>query len=305
MAAEIHIHDLNFQQFLVDQVVDGERKARGQVPRDYTKFPRGFYKGAKAIDVPLIDRAEYPERIRDKIANKSQLSDVRMRGAFGAMIPSRDQNGKGYCWFHSGTSCMLLVRARDNQPYVDLSAYAGACVIKNFRDEGGWGAQGVDFQMERGIPASTFWPQRSMDRANDKPETWANAALHRFTEGFIDLQAAQYDRKLSFDQLASQLLSDNPAVVDFNWWSHSVCGADLVDGSGRRNQTRAESGKLVSLSEFETIWGINDPVTAGYGLRIWNSWGDSWSDNGMGLLSGSKAVPDGSVVPREVTPADV
>ena len=61
-----------------------------------------------------------------------------------------------------------------------------------------------------------------------------------------------------------------PVVSDFNWWGHSVCTLDLV-----------------SLSPFTT--------------RIWNSWGDTWSENGTGLLQGSKALPDGMIAPRVIT----
>jgi len=276
------IHEGNYTKYQTDVKVDGERKARGLIRRNYSKYPRGCYAAALAVDVPLTPRVEWPDRIRQKITDKSQLSDVRLAaGPGGAPVPSRDQNGKGYCWFHSGTSAMLLVRATQNEAYADLSAYAGACVIKNFRDEGGWGAQGLDFQMSRGIPTSEFWPQRSMDKKNDTPATWENAKLHRITEGFIDLAAAQYDRNLTFDQVASLLLSDVPVIVDYNWWSHSVCAMDLLDLD--------PSKPLTSVDR----WGI----------RIWNSWGDSWSDRGMGALAGKKAVPDGAVAPRVTTPS--
>jgi hypothetical protein len=210
------------------------------------------------------------------------------------------------CWFHSGTSAQMLLRAVMGEPYADLSAYAGACKIKGFRDEGGWGAQGVDFQAEKGIPTSQFWPQKSMDRANDNAATWENALLHRVQEGWIDAQAAQYDRKLSRQQVATLLLTDCPVVCDYNWWGHSVCGSDLVDGVSSFNQglLRDENGKLLTLQEFDYQWGMNDgDVGAGFGVRIWNSWGDSWSQQGMGVLTANKAWPDGAVGLRTVTPS--
>ena len=305
MAEEIIIGSHNFAEHCAEPVIDGERRSFGLVPRNYDTHPRGFYARIQAVDFPLIPRSEWPVRIAEKEAKKTRLSDIRMTGMFGAMIPSRDQNGRGYCWFHSGTSAMLLLRAVMNAPYADLSAYAGACIIKQFRDEGGWGAQGVDFQIERGIPTSEFWPQRSVDRANDNPKTWANAKLHRVEDGWIDLAVAQYDRKLSFEQMITCLLQDVPVVSDFNWWSHSVCSIDAVNGAtdAYRSTMRASSGKLFTLHEFNEIWGVDDEVTGGIGSRILNSWGDVWSDNGMGLLAGSKAVPDGAVAPRITTPS--
>jgi hypothetical protein len=234
-------------------------------------------------------------------ADKSKLSDIRMRaGPNSGMIPSRDQNGRGYCWAHSGTSAHLLARAVMNEPYADLSAYAVACIIKNYADEGGWGAQGVDWQVQNGIPTSKTWPQQSTNRSNDNAAMRADAALHKITGQWADLNAAQYDRNLTFNQVATLLLSRCPVVVDFNWWSHSVCAADLVNGASMRTTYRNESGKIPPLYEFDLAWGMSDPVTAGFGIRIWNSWGDSWSEQGMGVLTGSKATPDGAVGLKEV-----
>lgn len=298
------IHEGNYQQYLAPYVgSDQLPRAKGLTPRNYHTHPMGCYGSIlpyTAVDLKPFDRSTWAERIQAQIADKGRCSDIRARGKNKQPIPSTDQNGKGYCWQHSGTSATLIIRAKANLKFADLSAYAGACVQKNFRDEGGWGAQGVDFIISRGLPTSEFWPQRSMSRANDNPRTWENAALHKLTEGWIDLAAAQYDRNLSFEQVVTCLLAGFPVVVDFNWWSHSVCACDVVNGSGMRLKTRSASGKKASVAEFEMIWGMRDEVTAGYGIRIWNSWGDSWSSQGMGVLTGNQAIPDGSVCPRAV-----
>ena len=269
---EIVIDDGNWQQFAQDVVIDGEVKSRGCIPRDYTVK----YATAQALDIPLIPRSEWSARIKEMEETKSRLSDIRNRGMYGQQIPSRDQNGRGYCWMHSGCSAALLLRARDNQPYVDLSAYMGACLIKNYRDEGGWGAQGLDWLVQNGLPSSEFWPQKSVSRSNDTPAMRENAKLHRVAEAWNDLSLPQYSRNLTFDQVMTCLLCRIPVIVDFNWWSHSVCAADPVE---------VESGS--------------------FGIRIWNSWGDSWSDAGMGILRGSKAIPDGASAPRVAMAATV
>jgi hypothetical protein len=205
-------------------------------------------------------------------AEKSNLSDIRLTGNNGGIIPSLDQNGKGFCWAHSSTGAVMMLRAVMGLSYVPLSAFAVACVIKNFQDEGGWGAESLDFITTRGVPSDKLWPMQSMEKSNDNPATWVNAALHKVTAGWVDLQAAQYDRELTFDQVGTLLLSRVPVVGDFNWWSHSVCLLDLVE---------------TSPGEF--------------GVRILNSWSDSWSDRGMGILKGSQAVPDGAVAPLVTT----
>lgn len=278
MANEVVIDDSNFMWHM-DPVVDGIPVSKGLIPRDYSKYPVGYLNcapGMHAVDFPLIPRSEWSDRIKQMEAEKSRLSDIRCTGNAGGIIPSLDQNGKGFCWAHSSTGAIMILRAVMGLPYVPLSAFAVACMIKNFQDEGGWGAQSLDFITQKGVPSSQFWPMQSMERSNDNPATWANASLHRATAGWVDLQAAQYDRKLSFDQVGTLLLSRVPVVGDFNWWSHSVCLLDLVETSPGQ-----------------------------FGVRILNSWGDSWSDRGMGVLSGDHAVPDGAVAPLVTIPSIV
>ena len=234
----------------------------GLIPRNYETHPVG-YLGALAMpfDLPLIPESEWQSRLDAQKAAKAQLSDIRNRGMGGKPIPSRDQDGYGYCWAHSSVSACLIVRARDNQPYADLSAFAVAAIIKNYRDQGGWGAESLEWIAQNGVPTSTTWPQQSMSRSNDNPTMRADAARHKITE-WMDLDPSNVK-----PQMVTCLLSNIPVVVDYPWWSHSVCAIDLV-----------------SISPFQ--------------IRIWNSWGDSWSDNGTGILEGRKAIPDGAIAPR-------
>lgn len=291
---EMVIHDGNWQE-VVNPTVAGERKGMGLIPRDYNKYPVGCYGAAPpfwAVDVPMIPEGEWTLRVQEKESRNERMSDIRMYGLNGRPIPSRDQNGRGYCWMHSGVGGVIIDRAIRNEPYADLSAYGPACVIKNFQDEGGWGAQGLDFLFSRGCPTSKFWPQQGTDRSYDNPNTWADAALHKVVKGFVDLQAAQYDRKLSKAQVITCLLSGWPVIGDFNWWGHSVIMLDVVDGARTFGILRSASGKLMARPEFEYVWQLN--TSEGLGTRIWNSWGDSWSEQGMGVLAGSRAWPDGA-----------
>src|SRR5687768_17194601 len=95
-------------------IVDGKPTHGGAVPRDFSVQPRPM----QAVQFPLIPRGEWSERIRDKKAAKSQLSDIRNRGDNGQPIKSYDQNGQGYCWAYSVTAAVTLARAAANQPYV-------------------------------------------------------------------------------------------------------------------------------------------------------------------------------------------
>lgn len=242
-------------------IIEGEIKGHGYVERDYSTYPKEMFDPPS--EIKLIPRSEWSDRIKEQAAQKARLSDVR------GDIPALDQNGQGFCWAYSTTGCVQLLRAANNQPYVRLSAHAIGCKVKNFRDEGGWAGLSAKFHKEYGCPSIEKWAEKSMSRSNDTPQTWENAALHKVTEDWIDLTRDVYDQNLSFDQVGTCLLLGIPCATDFNHWSHSVCAMDLVE---------VEPGS--------------------FGLLILNSWTNNWGDRGMGILRGSKAIPDGAVALR-------
>jgi hypothetical protein len=247
--------------------------ARGLAPRDLTEFPPELF--APPTDLPLIPRWEWSDRLKDQAAAKARLSDVRNTADNGRPFPNLDQGPVGYCWGHSTAHAVMLVRAVNNQPYVPLSAYAVCSILKRGRDEGGWCGLSAKFIREVGIPSQKFWPQGHRSLSLDTPEMRANAALHRTTEDWVDLTRDVYDQNLTFDQVATCLLTGIPCAVDFNWWGHSVCALDLVE---------VEPGS--------------------FGLRILNSWAN-WGENGAGILRGTKAIPNGAVALRVTAAATV
>lgn len=261
--------------------------AKGCVPRDFAVQPKKM----QAVNFPLIPRAEWPERIKDMEATKSRLSDIRMTGNFGGPIPALDQGQWGYCWAHSTTHAVMLLRAKANMPYVPLSAFAVAATIKNGANEGAWGALSLDFAVKRGIPSQALWPQGNADVRLGTAACWADAAKHQVTADWADLDADVWGRALTFDQMATLLLSRVPVVIDLNWWGHSICAMDLVDTKAQA--LRDESGKLAGLPTKLAASEVSD----GYGPRILNSWTDAWGENGTAVLAGSKGVPDGAVAP--------
>ena len=173
----ITIDDNNWRQHTTPPI----GRAMGCIPRDHNTHPVGYSAFARPFDLPLIPENKWQDRLDARIAAKAQFSDVRMTGMGGQPIPSRDQNGKGYCWAHSSTSAALIVRAVNNEPYADLSAFAVACQIKNFVDEGGWGSESLEWIASKGIPDSKYWPQQSMSRSNVNAAMQQNSMLHRFT----------------------------------------------------------------------------------------------------------------------------
>ena len=266
----------------IHTVVDGQRFGRGLVARDYSTHPVG-YLGMTAPpfsidDMPLTPMEQWPERIAEGEAKKSFISHMYAAGNFGLKIPSLDQNGQGYCWAYSTTACVQALRCVANMPYHQLSAHSVACVIKDFRDQGGWGAASLEFISQRGVVPTSLWPAKSMRREHDNPANWEVAKQFRVTEGWVDLQPPVYDRDISAQQVGTCLLNRIPVIGDYNWWGHSVAIFDLVDAYPNRSATDIRR----------------------YGTRIQNSWTDQWGDAGQGVLKDSKAFPDGGAAPRVV-----
>lgn len=251
--------------------------ARGGIARNYGTHPVGSYATipAAAMDMPLVPRSEWSARIKERKELKARIRDIRRTaGPNGGPISALDQDGIGYCWCHSATMGVMLTRAAMNEPYVRLSAFMVGCLVKNYQDRGGWGADAVDFIAKNGVPSVDLWPEQSMQRSRDTTTMRENAAKHKITEGWIDLSDPVYDRNLTTDQVATILLTGGVVVGDFNWWGHSVI--------------------LMDWDEIEP--GSFGPI----GL---NSWSDQWGDLGEFTLQGSRADLDGGVGLRVVTPS--
>jgi hypothetical protein len=216
------------------------------------------------------------------IDRKKHIEQERYKGpVFCAAVPNHTlitrRNGtvliSSNCWAYSTTRTVEYVRAIQNLPYVALSAHSVGCVVKGFRDEGGWCGLSAEYIRAKGVVPESLWPAKSMSRSHNTAANWEEAAKYRITEDFVDLARPVYDQNLTFAQMVSCLLQNVPCVGDFNWWGHSVCAVDVDEMDG------------------EVV------------LDIDNSWTPGWGDNGTGKLRGSKKIPDGAVATRSVNPS--
>lgn len=257
--SKIIITDQNFHHHL-----QFKNYARGGIKRNFKTHPSGCYgKMVLPYSNPLMADDEIQAAIKDEATNKNSVQDIRDVGNYGGQIPSLDQNGKGYCWAHSTTTAVQLVRAAMGLPFEQLSAYMVACIIKGYRDEGGWNAESLEFAAKNGIATAKTWPLQSMSRSNDTPAMRTDAARMKVCEWWDGPEDNTIQRVL-----ATILLRDKmPCMGDFNWWSHSVGIVKIL------------------------TW---NPLS----INILNSWGDTWSENGVGALTGSKAIPDSINAPR-------
>lgn len=235
--------------------------AKGLEPRDFRACPPG-YLGDFAATMPdslLIDEAQWDELIDQQEQTKSSLEHLLR----DRKVDSLDQNGQGYCWAYSTTCAVMCVQLVQNTFTAPLSGHMIGCLVKGYRDQGGWNAQSLAFARANGIATVNTWPAKSMNRSNDNAAMREEAKKSIVTEWWdLDDRGDKVRR-----QLGSLLLQNIPVMVDFAWWGHSVCAVRLV----KRN-----------------------PFT----IRIRNSWTNSWGDYGFGDLTGSRAIPNGAAAPR-------
>lgn len=237
---------------------------KGYVERDYSIYPVEMF--AAPSEIPLIPRSDWDAIIQEQEEKQSSLEHIWRRKG----IKHLDQNGQGFCWFYGTCHTVMAARARDNQETVRLSGHAGACKIKNFKDEGGWAGLGAEFMQKYGCPTVDKWKEKSMSRTYDTAETWEEAKQYRVTENYVDLTRPVWGRNLEFDQVFTCLLMNIPVQVDFNWWMHSVCAMRAVS-----------------------------PEKGAYAIRIVNTW-PGFGKEGFADLLGNRAIPNGAVATKTV-----
>lgn len=259
---EIVVTDDNLDQHITND---------GLVKRPLDLFPVGSYGscvayGAVKDKLPLIPWADMPELIRERVAKKMQISDLRNVGMpDGSKVPNFFQLDSNFCWCYSAVHGMTLSRVMSGMPFVRFSPHALACKIKNFRNDGGWSAHAAEEIAKRGCPTVAKWPHASWSRQYDNAETWAEAQLYRTTEGWIDLDAPIYDRDLSKQQVLTLMIYGIPCPIDVMSMGHAMCGMDAVDAFPHK--------------------AANDPDR--YGIRVLDSY-----PNDVRVLTGRSARPD-------------
>ena len=245
-------NDDTYQAHVDEETKDNRPK--GQEPRNFKTHAVGYCKAIKPFNLKLIPDTEQQGKLDYFTQTKSTGADLRDMGKQGTRIPTKNQGQKGYCWAHSPVTVMQMMRAQMGEPWADLSAYSVACPIKNFRDEGGWNAQAVGYIAENGCATSRTWAQQSMDRSCIQAS--AEERMHFRYVDWLDLDPGEMEQ-----QMITVLLSGGFLAADFNWWSHSVA--------------------VIALLSISPIIRV----------LIMNSWGDDWSQAGLGILEGRHAVP--------------
>lgn len=256
------IYGLGFDAMPDEVVINGVVMGKGYEPRDFYNSPYGSVPHVEPFSIPLVPRDQWAARIEAMETGGTRLSDLCKQ----VNLPCKNQANTNYCWINAPTHCVEVLRAAQNQGYVELSPASVGAKIKNFRNVGGWGSEGLTYIVEHGLVPASIWPVNAISRSYDTPVADAERPKYRVTEWW-DL------RPRDLDQLMTCLFMRIPVAVGYDHWRHEVTAIDPVIVNGT------------------------------YGVRIRNSWGSSWGEDGYGLLMGQKAVPDDAVAPRVAIPS--
>lgn len=240
---------------------DGDEFGRGYIERDYAEQPVGSVEFATPFSLDLLPRSDWPGYLERQEKRGSLISKTRAL----YKLKSSNQGRLGYCWIHGCVNAMRLLRALHDMPYADLEATMAGALVKNYANRGGNTPEAIRHLAKIGVCTTRFWQPNSLDRSQDTPAMRANAARYKLLEWW-ELKSN------SFAHLATCLLYGLPVVIGLSWWSHMIVAQDLV---------------RIGADE----WGV----------RIWNSWGDGWGDNGEKILTEGKAIAFDQMAPRLVS----
>ena len=234
-----------------------ENLSTGLKKRDTSKFP--LYGFAKPVDMPIIPRSEWTERIKEIEQSKSRLSDL----SYSKGILCKSQEKTNYCWANSIVYCVELVRMSMGLGVKYLSPASVAAPIKNYKNHAGFASEALKYIIDNGVFTEDAWPANAIDQKYfDKEKNRELAREYAVTE-WDDIAPK------NFEQVMTCLLLRIPVAVGYYWWMHQVCAVDPI-----------------SL-------GANV-----YGIRIRNSWGMDYGKDGYAIIRENLAAPDDAVAPR-------
>lgn len=208
----------------------------GYIDRDYSEDGMNAYPFCSAQNIKSYTHDELLEIIAEKTAKKTWIRDKCDR--VGSKV--KNQSRSNYCWKHApirGAECNYVMQGGVAHT---LSAFWGAAIIKNGRNQGGWGLQAIKFMVENGAPLESF--HKPMDFSVDRrPEVVENAKLHQIT-GWEDVDPD--DQYAIFTRIAM----DIPVTLGIPAMGHEMLGTFLVVINGR------------IYVGCDNSWGENDGV---------------------------------------------
>lgn len=254
--------DTNWRTLIGDGtaiVAAGERRLLSAIPKPAGHNSR-LYSKVFGSNIPRIPRSEWSARIKTQKQLRARISDHQK-------FKPDNQGSLPTCWAagtcHAATTCRVM----QGLPYKQISACSVAVPISGGRS-GGYEGDAVEYLTKYGGATVDVWPYTAADRSfQSKPEVVESR------KRFIALETYECN---GFDDFATAALLGFPMTVSYNWWSHVVMLADLIE---------------IEANSF--------------GFLIRNNWGD-WGDandygfKGYAVFREGKGTPSGGYAFRQM-----
>lgn len=262
----------------------------GYIPRDMHEQPLGSGVGTTTLPQWVLDqygtKQARKERMAELKAKGMRIQDILQRAIDRSTnkFVCLNQNPTNYCWCYAYIHLLLILREMAGEPFIRLSPFSLACLIKNFQNIGGWGSQACERSYQDGVADEKYWPQERPEMSSSQRSSAnmnairngrqylagsrANAALHKSLEHW-DLKPRNWNEK------AAVLCIPMPVASGYNWMGHERCSIDLCELSN------GDEG-CVDLDSYTGNGGLD-----------------------LKVLSSSRGAADDQVVGRVLTPSDV
>lgn len=218
--------------------------------------------------VTKYDRKDWPELMA--LQEKHRTSPYHIHKDY--KVPVLSQKSTNYCWMFGTVAGMMNRYAMMDGVSPLLSPAGPACQGKNYRNEGGWGREAVEYIKEYGVPTQSAWPNCSFNKKlPEQPSVKKSSKKHNIVQFEL---CERYD----FDTVMSALLdpyNSSPVTLGLLWWGHLVLGLQAI--------------------RYDGEWGI----------VFVNSWDYNWGEGGYGVLLGDKANPTEAVVIKSIKPRSI
>lgn len=240
---------------------------KGLLPRHRSRYPVAGSAPFTTTAVPLIDRSAWPDLIADMERSKSSLRHL----AESEGLSVYDQQRTNYCHGNSPAFALSLLRIKQNQPRVELSAASIAGPVAGFKNRGAAIVDDLAQIVNVGCAETRFYPTNYVGRRYWNRATIENCALHKCEEWF-DCPPTRI-----FDAVISLVLSCIPVCLGYWRWMGEDGGHAVTGVAAKMERNRV-------------------------GIEIGNSWGPAWSDRGyLTLWEDEYGVPDEAYSPRATT----